>query len=168
MKKKSYLSLTGIILALALCLCACSGGGKAAAVSLYDLKNAMAGATQKFSEMTYASSKDEGAQEIFANISDLSYSKVDSFCIYYATNGTGNADEIAVIQVKNNNDLTDARKSLEAHLEKRKSLYSTYDKTQLKKLDGARVVTAGNCAALIVGDEADKISEAFYGFFNGE
>ena len=145
-------------------LCACSQKSEST-VSLYDLKGAMAAATDSFSEMTYASSEDNDAANIFKNISDMSYSKVDSFCVYYATNGTGNADEIAIIQVKNKNDLTEARKSLEAHLEKRKSLYSTYDKSQLKKLEGARVVTNSSCAALIVADDADKISDAFYNFF---
>ena len=145
-------------------LCACSAQ-KSEAVSMYDLKNAMAAATDKFSDMTYASSEDSSPESIFANISDMSYSKVSAFCIYYATNGTGNADELAVIQVKNSSDLSEARKSLEAHLEKRKSLYSTYDKSQLKKLDSARVVTNGSCAALIVGDDADKIADAFADFF---
>lgn len=147
-----------------LCLCACSSGS-AREISMYDLKDAMAGATDKFSDMTYASSADDDAKGIFANISDMDYSKVNSFMIYYATNGTGNADEIAVIQVKNSKDLTEARQALEAHLEKRKSLYATYDKSQLKKLDAARIATNGDCAALIVGDEADKIYDAFQNFF---
>ena len=158
--------LTAIIslLCIIASLCACSAKGEAQ-ISLYDLKTAMVQATDKFDEMTYASSEDNDAANIFTNISDMSYSKVNAFFVYYATNGTGNADEIAVIQVKNAKDLTEARKSLEAHLEKRKSLYSTYDKSQLKKLEGARVVSNGNCTALIVGDEADKISDAFNNFF---
>ena len=132
---------------------------------MYDLKNAMAAATDKFSDMTYASSEDSDAENIFSNISDMSYSKVKAFCIYYATNGTGNADEIAVIQVKSKGNVSQARKALEAHLEKRKSLYSTYDKSQLKKLEGARIAVSSDCAALIVGDEADKISDAFQAYF---
>ena len=164
--KKRFLIPVAVIIALAsVILCSCSGGGKSETVSMYDLKTAMANATDKFDDMTYASSEDADKESIFANISEMDYSKVDSFFVFYATNGTGNADEIAVIQVKNSSDLTAARESLEAHLAKRKSLYSTYDKTQLKKLDGAKVVTGGNCAALIVGDDAGKISEAFYEFF---
>ena len=166
MKKRLLIPVVFIIAFVAVAFCSCSGkGGNTAKVSMYDLKTAMANATDKFDDMTYASSEDADKESIFANISEMDYSKVDSFFIYYATNGTGNADEIAVIQVKNSSDVTAARQSLEAHLAKRKSLYSTYDKTQLKKLDGAKVVTDGNCAALIVGDEAGKISEAFYEFF---
>ena len=164
--KKQLLALFGVVCVIASVLCACSAK-TAKDISLYDLKNAMAQATDKFSDMTYASSEDNDAANIFTNISQMNYSKVKGFCVYYATNGTGNADEIAIIQVKKSGDLTEARKSLEAHLEKRKSLYSTYDKSQLKKLEGARVVSAENCAALIVADDADKISDAFYSFFKG-
>ena len=135
---------------------------------MYDLKTAMASSTEKFSEMTYASSEDADPESVFANISDMSYSKVGGFFVYYATNGTGNADEIAVIQVENSGDLTEARKSLETHLEKRKALYSTYDKTQLKKLEAARIATSSYCAALIVADETEKIADAFNNYFNGE
>lgn len=160
-KITAILSLICIIASL----CACSAKSEKE-VSMYDLKTAMISATDRFDDMTYASSEDKDAANIFTNISDLSYSKVEGFFIYYATNGTGNADEIAVIQVKNSKDLVDARKTLEAHLEKRKSLYSTYDKSQLKKLEGARIVSNGSCTALIVGDEADKISDAFNNYFN--
>ena len=165
LKKRLGLICTVLLAAILLCACGSDTAGK---VSLYDLKSKMASATDKFSDMTYASHEDTDAESIFKNISDMSYSKVHSYCIYYATNGTGNADEIAVIQVKNSGDLTAARQSLEAHLQKRKSLYSTYDKSQLKKLESARVVTGGDCAALIVADDADAISDAFHNFFNGE
>jgi hypothetical protein len=163
MLKKIIAALS--ILSVVICLCSCSKQ-EAREISMYDLKNAMASATERFSEMTYASSEDSDPESIFANISDMSYSKVKAFCIYYATNGTGNADEIAIIQVKNEKDAPEARKSLEAHLEKRKSLYSTYDKSQLKKLEGARIVTNSSCAALIVADETDKVADAFNNYFS--
>ena len=152
----------------ALLLCGCFAEDDTGKISVYDLKGAMASVTNKFSEMSYASQEDADAENLFKNISDMDYSLVDSFCVYYATNGTGNADEIAIIQVKKSGDLTEARKSLENHLKKRKSLYSTYDKSQLKKLDSARVVTHNSCAALVVADDADMIADAFHNFFSGE
>ena len=162
MTKKVIAVISAVCILLSLCACTANNARE---ISMYDLKDAMAGATDRFSDMTYASSEDSDAEGIFANISDMSYSKVNAFLIYYATNGTGNADEIAVIQVKNSSDITEARKSLEAHLEKRKSLYSTYDKTQLKKLEAARIATNGDCAVLIVADETDKIADAFQNYF---
>ncbi|MBO4338546.1 MAG: DUF4358 domain-containing protein [Clostridia bacterium] len=166
MKKRVLIPVAAAVFLLAVCLCACSGKGKnEKKVSMYELKNAMASATS-FGDMTYASSEDPNPEEIFENISTMDYSKVDSFFIYYATEGKGNADEIAVIQVKKADDLTEARKELENHISKRKALYSTYDKTQLTKLDASRIEVEGNCAALIVGDDVQKISNAFHSFFN--
>ena len=164
-KRLFALILAAAVIVSALCGCGQDNVNK---ISVYELKGKMAVAMEKFSEMSYVSQEDADAENLFKNVSDMDYSAVDSFFIYYASNGTGNADEIAVIQVKSGNDLTEARKSLEAHLKKRKSLYSTYDKTQLKKLEAARVVTHDNCAALIVADDADIIADAFHGFFSGE
>ena len=52
------------------------------------------------------------------------------------------------------------------HLDTRKTLYATYDKSQLPKLEKAKVITRGNLAILIVSDQVDKMENAFYQFFN--
>ena len=168
MKKRFLIPVAVIVILIVGCLCACSGKTEKSAVSMYDLKEAMANATDKFSDMTYASNEDPNPDEIFENISSMDYGKVESFFIYYATNGTGNADEIAVIQVKKADDVTEARKELESHISKRQALYSTYDKSQLTKLDSAKVEIEGNCVALIVGDDMNKIAKAFHDFVKGE
>ena len=167
MKKTFFTPFAIILVLLAVCLCACSGEKKGA-VSMYDLKNTMAGATESFSDMTYASSEDSDAQSIFENISDMDYSKLDSFFVYYATNGTGNSDEIVVIQVKRDADISIAKQALEAHLQKRIALYSTYDKSQLTKLNAGKIETEGNCVALIVCDDTQEVSKAFHSFFNAD
>ena len=157
MKKRILILLAALTLLLSAC------AKQAAPVSVYDLNNAMAAAAD-FEEMRYASSADTDAAAILANVTDFDIDKLESFSIYYAADGTGNADEIAVLQVKRPADLQGAKAALQDHLEKRKSLYATYDKSQLGKLDNARVVTSGNCAALIVATDAEKVSEAFYTF----
>jgi len=155
-----------VFLALLLCLClaACTGG-TSADVSLYDLNKAMSSATDKFDTMKYASAADGNEVDTFSHISKMDYGKVKDFCIYYAENGTGNADEIAVINVKNKSDVSEAAASLNAHLEERKSLYATYDTSQIPKLEKGKVVTYGSVAALIVADDTQKIENAFYEFF---
>ena len=92
--------------------------------------------------------------------------KVKAFFITYAANGTGNADEIVAIQVKKKADLNEAAASLRIHLDTRKTLYATYDKSQTPKLERAKVITRGNLVILIVSDEVDKIENAFYRFFD--
>lgn len=151
-----------LVIAIALTFTACSSKPQKD-VSLYDLNKAMSDVAG-FSEMKYASSSDDNAEEVFKNVSDIDYSKVDGYFINYAVNGTGNADEIACIRVKNKNDLTLAVQSLNAHLQRRIGLYSTYDKSQLDKLNNAVVTSHGDIAILIVGDNAKEMEKAFNEF----
>ena len=99
-------------------------------------------------------------------MSDIDYSKVKAFFITYASDGKGNADEIVAIQVKKKADLGEAAESLRRHLETRKTLYATYDKNQLPKLNKAKVFTRGTLAILMVADQSEKMEAAFYRFFN--
>ena len=167
MKRKVFIS-SAIIILITVCLCACGGRNNIQKVSMYELKNAMASAMENAGDMTYTSSEDPNPAEIFANISGMEYSKIESFFIYYATEGKGNADEIAVIQVKDARDITQAKKELEQHISKRIALYATYDTTQLEKLEAAKTEIEGSCVALIVCDRADKVANAFHSFFAGE
>ena len=159
-KRLICLVLSGIML---LMLCACSAQSNQS-ISLYDLNKSMSEVAE-FSQMKYASSADDDPEDLFENISEMSYSKVEGFFINYAVNGTGNADEIACIQVKDKRDINEAVASLNAHLKKRIGLYTSYDKSQLDKLSNAVVATKGNIAVLIVGDKSGEMEKAFYSFF---
>ena len=155
---------------LLLCLL-CAGCGRPAAqktVSMYDLSRAMLGAMHTEEPMRYASASDAGAEEKFARVSDFDYADTQDFFILYAENGAGNADEIAVIAVKNERDASAAADSLRAHVEYRTQLYSTYDPAQAPKLNGALVFTEGRYAVLIVCEDPDAVRAAFNGFLNGE
>ena len=155
-----------LLLSLALALLSACGGG-ASSVSMFDLNKAMCAATDEFGEMKYASSADDDADGLFANVSSMDYSKVAGFFVTYAASGKGNADEIVVIEVKNKADVNEAADSLRAHLENRRALYATYDTTQVKKLEDGRVLTSGSLAALVVADDADEICRAFSAFVKG-
>lgn len=159
---KKTIALTIAAMAAVQLLTAC--GEKIRSVSMYDLNQSMQQAVS-FSDMKYVSSAENNAEDLFANVSEMDYGKVQGFFIYYAANGTGNADELVAIQVKKPADIAEATASLKAHLEKRRALYATYDKSQLGKLDEGRVVTKNGVAALIVCDDADKAEQAFYDFF---
>ena len=63
--------------------------------------------------MLNASSAEENAEENFKHISDLDYSKVDSYFVSYSEEGL--ADEIAVIAVKDPQDVKEAKESLDDH-----------------------------------------------------
>ena len=162
--KKTVFALTALLLLLT--LFASCGAEKAQSenVSMYDLREAMLSSSDRFENMQAASSADSGAAVLFGNISDMEYEKISGFFVAYAAEGKGNADEIAVIEVADAGDLREAKESLEKHLATRVSLYTTYDKSQLPKLEKARIVTEGRLAVLIVADEEEKVERAFRDF----
>ena len=163
--------ITAVFVLFALACLLCAGCVKPAAqktVSMYDLSRAMLSAMQTEETMRYVSASDAGAEEKFARVSDTDYAHVEDFFLLYAENGAGNADEIAVIAVKNERDVSAAADSLRAHVEYRTQLYATYDPTQVPKLNGALVFTEGRYAVLIVCDDPAAAKAAFNGFLNGE
>ncbi len=163
---KAIRKITAVILsAVMLCGILSACGDDAEEISMYDLNQALVGFTGDPDSMKYASSSDSNPEELLSHVSNIEYSKVKAFFITYATNGTGNADEIVAIQVKKKSDLNQAADSLRSHLETRKTLYAAYDKSQLPKLEKAKVFTRGTLAILMVSDNSDKMEAAFYGFF---
>ena len=163
---KAIRKITAVILsAVMLCGILSACGDDAEEISMYDLNQALVGFTGDPDSMKYASSSDSNPEELLSHVSNIEYSKVKAFFITYATNGTGNADEIVAIQVKKKSDLNQAADSLRSHLETRKTLYAAYDKSQLPKLEKAKVFTRGTLAILMVSDNPDKMEAAFYGFF---
>ena len=161
--KKAICALLGLLLLFSGCARAPED-----TVSMYDLSRAMLTAMHTQESMRYVSAADNGAEEKFARVSDLDYGKTDDFFLLYAENGAGNADEIAVISVKNKNDAAAAETSLREHIKHRVSLYETYDPTQVPKLNNALIFTEGRCAVLIVCDDPAAVKAAFDGFLQGE
>ena len=159
---KKSAALLCIVLS-ALCMTSCSGGGNSD-VSMYDLSKAMLASSDRFRDMSYVSSEDKDAKRLLKNVSDIDYSKVDKFFISYATNGSKNADEIVVIQLKSKKDVSEAKASLEKHLETRKSLYATYMPSQSPKILRGRIIAYNNIVCLIVADDTDSVEKAFYEF----
>lgn len=174
--KNLYALLLAALLVLGLCACGGRTASKETTVpptqttetpaeqfSMYDLSRAMLGATT-FGEMSYVSSADDGAEADFAYLSDLDYEKVSQFFLAYAANGAGNADEIAVIRVKDSADLPAAEASLKAHLTQRAALYATYDPTQSEKIEAGTVFTSGSFAVLLISDDNEAVKAAFTSF----
>ncbi len=129
-------------------------------ISMYDLCQTMEAADSSLPEMLYASSSEENARDLFVNISDLDYSKVDSFFVSYAKEG-GKADEIAVIAVKNVNDTEEAKKSLEAHKESRHKLLDQYEPEEVSRIDDGVIFTSGQYAVLIISENSGAVRKAF-------
>lgn len=152
--------IISVMLALVVLLqCGCGGTKTSDTVSMYDLRQTMEAADKSLPEMLNASSADENAADQFAYISDLDYGKVDSFFLSYAKEGT--ADEIAVVAVKDVNDIDEAKQSLETHRQNRRKLLDQYEPEEVKRIDDGLVFAKDQYAVLIICDDASTVKAAF-------
>ena len=152
--------IISVMLALVVLLqCGCGGTKTSDTVSMYDLRQTMEAADKSLPEMLNASSADENAADQFAYISDLDYGKVDSFFLSYAKEGT--ADEIAVVAVKDVNDIDEAKQSLETHRQNRRKLLDQYEPEEVKRIDDGLVFAKDQYAVMIICDDASAIKAAF-------
>ncbi|MDO4396045.1 MAG: DUF4358 domain-containing protein [Clostridia bacterium] len=135
---------------------------KSETVSMYDLRTAMEAADDSLGEMMSADSSADDAADLFTYISDMDYDKVDKFFVSYSNEGT--ADEIAVIAVKDNADINEATKSLDAHVQKRIGVFKQYAPDQVKKAEGALVFSREQYAVLIISDKQNAVKKAFEEF----
>ncbi|MBR5772736.1 MAG: DUF4358 domain-containing protein [Clostridia bacterium] len=161
MKKK--IKISALILAVTAIFTACGKTGEYKEISMYDLSKAMTSAGS-LEDMAYASSEDSNAEELLSNVAETDYSKIDSFFISYAQDGSISADEIVVIRVKDTAYLTQVRDMLKKHVDYRISLYSTYGPKEVPKLNNADVFTKDSFAVLIVADNTKEIHSAFDNF----
>lgn len=159
MKKGKGFVLAVLLTAL---LCGCGTGKTEDTVSMYDLDAAMEAADSSLPEMLYASSEDGNAEEQFTHISDMDYSKVDSYFVSYSKEGK--ADEITVIAVKDSSDVTEAKESLERHRKSRVKLLSQYEPGEVKRMEDGVIFTRGQYAVLLICDHTDAVRRAFEDF----
>ena len=128
-------------------------------VDILPIQSAMLDAAPSLPEMTTVNSNDTDAEYSFAYLSEIGYEKVDSYFLSFAD--TPVADEIAVVRMRSGEDTKDMKKSLEKHLSDRISLFSTYAKDELARLEAAEIFTEGNYAVLIICDDSRAVKDAF-------
>ena len=160
MKNKLKAGLLAVCMLAAVFAAGC--GGSSDTVSMYDLRTAMEAADDTLGEMLSADSNSEDAEDLFAYISDMDYSKVDKFFVSYSNEGS--ADEIAVIALKNASDTSDAEKSLKDHVQDRINVFSQYAPEEVKKAENAITFKDGKYAVLIICDKQDEVKKAFTDF----
>lgn len=162
MKLNRLKKYVAIVLALSMVLIIAGCDSKSETVSMYDLRTAMEAADDSLGEMMSADSSADDAADLFTYISDMDYDKVDKFFVSYSNEGT--ADEIAVIAVKDNADINEATKSLDAHVQKRIGVFKQYAPDQVKKAEGALVFSREQYAVLIISDKQNAVKKAFEEF----
>lgn len=160
MRRAVCAALALMILVLGLAACGTNGSTATDPVALGESLTAKAEALPDMTVVSSESKEATGA-ELFPYLSDMDYSKVAGYYLAYST--AGSAEEIAVIRVKDAADLPEAKASLERHLDNRAGIFRTYDPEQVSMVQSARIVTAGDMAALFVCQNADSLASEFRG-----
>ena len=148
-----------LLIAVLCVLLSCMGCGQedTPLVSMYDLSRAMLAADDTLPEMSYVSSSDENASELFSYLSDI-----DSYFLSYSSKGL--ADEIAVIALKNAADADAVKKTIDAHVQNRVAMYKQYDPSQTNRAEEAMVFTSGRYVVLIISEKQHEVKSAFNTF----
>lgn len=105
----------------------------------------------------------EDAQNLFAILCDISYDKIDEFVYQYASEGL--ADEIAIIRLKDTQDMKALKEELEERIVSRKASFQTYNPQEVEKLEQAQIVVKGNYAALLICQQSGVAKQAFLACF---
>lgn len=157
---KRRIGFAAALVLLAVVLAACGGSGQGQTADMDGLIETMTAADPALPEMLTVTSGTENAEALFGSVSDMDYGKVAGYALAYSADGNY-ADEIVVISVKSASDVSEAEQSLRAHLEGRRSLYSTYGPEQVSRVDNALVFSKGNYAVLIISDNGQAVKDAF-------
>ena len=163
MQMKQLITLFCAAMMMLLCLTAC-GESSEKVVEYADMKTLaenMVAADSSFPDMLIVTDADDSAEEHFASVSQLDYTKVAHYLIAYSAEGK--ADEIVVIAMKNKNEVSAAKADLDQHVTTRRNMYRTYDPSQEPRVSAAKVFVSGYYAVLIVSDRADAVQAAFDG-----
>ncbi len=162
MKMRNIIGSALCIAMCGMCMTGCGSQERQPAVSMYDLSRAMMEADDTLPDMSYVSSSDENAADLFTYLSDLEYDLVDSYFLSYSSEGR--ADEIAVIALKDADDAAKAKASIEAHVNDRVHMYEQYDPSQTGRAENALIFTKDQYAVLIISDRQNDVKSAFDAF----
>lgn len=140
--------------------CGNSSSDKKSTVDMKNLCTNMLAADDGLTNMISVYNTDEQAERNFAYLSDMDYTKVEGYFLSYSANGE-TTDEIAVIAVKDVNDIGLAKDSIDKHLKSRRSMYEQYQPENVKDIDNAVVFTKDQYVVLIISKKSDAVKVAF-------
>ena len=129
-----------VIAVLAMTGCGDSGEG-GSSVNVTELGKELIALDSDLPEMETVTNESDSAETTFAVLADYDYAKIDGF--YYTYSATGTPEEIAVISVKEKNDVADLMKALQNHLDSRRQTFQQYDPEQVSMVENAVITFEG-------------------------
>ena len=132
----------------ALALTACGGGGSAKEIDVAKTADALN------SSVITTDTLSETQSEMLGSIYFFEDGQVENSKVYMSGNAT--ADEIVVVQCKDEDAAKKAAELLSTRVKNQKELFASYNPDEAAKLDKAIVKTSGKYAVMCVCDDYDK------------
>ena len=151
--KKNIAIILAMILAVAM-LTGC--GGSKDSVKCVDIVKACKEIAAKGTFDEWYSYGEEVYDDNFDNLYGVQYDMIDDGALLQTSAG-GVADEISVLHIKKNEDVSIAKTKLQDRITERINEFSGYKPEEVYKLDNAKVMVQGNYVCLIVAEDPDSM-----------
>lgn len=133
----------GILVLTAIALTGCGGedsGGSSVDPSALGAE--LAALDTELPKMETVTNTSDNAETAFAVLADFDYAKVDAF--YYSYSADGTPEEIAVIKVKEKNDVADLMNALQTHIDSRRQTFEQYSPEQVSMVENTILTFQGD------------------------
>lgn len=143
--------------AMALTLTACGGTKKTVTVDTAKLADDLLSAVT-------SDTLSETPSDMVPSIYFIEADDIENSAAYASSGAT--ACEVAVIQSKDSDHVSEVEKQFQNRVESQSSLYASYNQGEVDKLDKALIKSVGTYTVLCVCDDVDKADEILkdYGF----
>ena len=150
--KRQVLTILCLIIACGI-LTSCGGGNKETAC--IDIVKACSKIADKDSFDTYTVYGEDLYKNSFDTMYGVQYDMLDDGAVLYTESG-GKADEISIMHLKSNADVSIAKRKLEERISERRNMFANYKPEEVSKLDNAYVAVQGSYVALIISDDNQR------------
>ena len=105
---------------------------------------------------TWAGYGEEIYDDSFDSMYGVQYDMIDDGAICYTEAG-GVADEITVLHLKNQEDISIAKEKLSDRVATRRNAFAGYKPEEVSKIDNSRIIVQGNFVILLISDDNDAM-----------
>lgn len=119
---------------------------------------------EKIKQTVDVSSMRQGDESKLKKLYDINADEVEEFVLYMAPSNI-KADEITVIKVKDANNVSAIKDKIAARIQKQGESFKDYLPEEYYLIENHVLDCQGNYVILAVSKDAEKIHEAFNGFF---
>ena len=157
--RKRFTRILCVLTVAVLALTACGSSESGSAVDTSKIGNDMLALDGELPEMETVTNTSENADVSFAVLADFDYEKVENF--FYSYSAAGSPEEVAVIALKEKNDVADLMKALQTHIDSRRQTFEQYSPEQVSMIESAILTYSGNVVLYAVSKKNGAMQDTF-------